>query len=450
MALTNEMPFIITKADIISSRGTGIFGINSNITDFVIFEHIDKPYLTGQLSFVDNGGFLEKINFTGTDILEINITDEGSNDKPINIVNRKFVIDKVLKIRTGTADAINVIDLHITELHGWLDKTINATGVYQGDRQQIIEFILKQWLAPSQGSSTDPGLALIKENGYTDALRHYIIPQNTTPLSACMRIRNLDSSITGYPFFLFSALNNVGLRYQSLENILSNNNNIISEPFFWDNATTNGLYGIKSFESHKTYNYAKLLRQGHFSSRNDHRDPTTGGSNYFDYIWSDVSTNYNVPDGADKTFPITNTHISPRTTFENLGMLSIDSVPEGRDHKEKLFANSLKGILSETSITIGIEEARLFLNESNSSSNPRTGQTQSTFSNSKTLGQKIGIKFNTSESGVIREDPIKSGNYFIYATRFIFKRNSGGAVSGSVLLTCTKVLNNTPTGTNFV
>jgi len=231
-----NIPFLITKADIVSTRTGIIYQIANNISDLEIFENIEKPYLTGQLSFIDTGGILERINFTGSDIIEIDIQDAVSEDEnPISLVNRKFVIDRVLAIRKADGDGTNQIDLHLMELHGWIDQVINAGIVLGGDRQEMIRRLLVEFLPPSEGPQTEPGLKLIKSAGYADVHRRYIIPENTTPLTACKTITESDTNVNGYPYFLYSAINNIGLRYQSLEQLL-NEGPVLNEnnPFVWN------------------------------------------------------------------------------------------------------------------------------------------------------------------------------------------------------------------------
>jgi len=445
-----NIPFLITKADIVSTRTGIIYQIANNISDLEIFENIEKPYLTGQLSFIDTGGILERINFTGSDIIEIDIQDAVSEDEnPISLVNRKFVIDRVLAIRKADGDGTNQIDLHLMELHGWIDQVINAGIVLGGDRQEMIRRLLVEFLPPSEGPQTEPGLKLIKSAGYADVHRRYIIPENTTPLTACKTITESDTNVNGYPYFLYSAINNIGLRYQSLEQLL-NEGPVLNEnnPFVWNGTETSGKYGIRTFKSNKSYNYLNLARQGLWGAEYDYYDPSLGLSQNFTWVWSDAVEGYKIPDDIDQQITIRKSIMNPKFTFDD-GVLSLHDTAPGRNYKEGVFAKSLMGIISETSITIGMEEARMFLSQAGAARDPRTGEVEAGVPNSITLGTKRRIVFNTSQSGVVAEDPVLSGDYFIYATRFIFKRNQGRQCTGSVILTCAKVLGDESASTNF-
>ena len=54
-----QSEFIINKADISSDRLSVILDIKNVITDIVLYEHIEKPYVTARISFVDEANLVQ-------------------------------------------------------------------------------------------------------------------------------------------------------------------------------------------------------------------------------------------------------------------------------------------------------------------------------------------------------------------------------------------------------
>lgn len=461
------VPFLVEKVDIISSYSRKRYSIVNGLTDIEIFEHLERPYLTGQLAFVDTDGFLEQINFSGTDIVEIliSVNPNETNQPGSWKLNKKFVIDEIIDIKKNE-QGINLVQTHFIELHGFLDRVTNGCCSVGGKRLDMIGTILNNFLAPSDGQSTEPGLQVIctERARYNDVERRYIVPQNTTPLQACEIIRKYDTTEDGYPYYLFSTISNDALVYKSLRQILEDGV-YFKNSFVWNgifSAGESGLpYAIDTWKSNKTLNYIHLARDGLFGSIHDFYDPNDGVSREYKYDLSKAMNPYDVVEDAANLPTVHITTIMPNNTFS--GIHSLQNLPEERNYQEVIFGSSLKGIMSETSIEIGLRDAEIFLpnvrRNSRGGLDPRTeteggsskqDEARSQVNNSATIGKKINVKFHTSANEQGIEDPKMSGNYFIYATRFIFKRNVGNTCTGNVILTCCKLFANSEyIGTTF-
>ena len=66
-----QSEFIINKADITSDRLSIITDIRDVITDIALYEHIEKPYVTARISFVDEANLVQGIDFQGGEKLTL-------------------------------------------------------------------------------------------------------------------------------------------------------------------------------------------------------------------------------------------------------------------------------------------------------------------------------------------------------------------------------------------
>ena len=59
--------YIIESVIINSTRMLEPFDINGLVSDIEIFEHIDMPYLTGQVAFTDTFRLYDRLDFQGAE-----------------------------------------------------------------------------------------------------------------------------------------------------------------------------------------------------------------------------------------------------------------------------------------------------------------------------------------------------------------------------------------------
>ena len=68
---------------ITTDRTDRIFEVQNVTSEFVIFEHIDKPFLTAKLVIVDidpQVNLVDQIHFLGTEKVEVKIRTQSSED----------------------------------------------------------------------------------------------------------------------------------------------------------------------------------------------------------------------------------------------------------------------------------------------------------------------------------------------------------------------------------
>ena len=73
----SQQNILIEKALITTSNGSDQFDIATVITDLLIYEHIDRPYLTGSLQFLDTVGVFDRAQFQGLEKFELILKEKG-------------------------------------------------------------------------------------------------------------------------------------------------------------------------------------------------------------------------------------------------------------------------------------------------------------------------------------------------------------------------------------
>ena len=76
--------WFISKALLTAPRALADFDIRNVITDVEIFEHIEKPFITGTIILVDVERVIERFDIQGAESLELELQRTSSNQiKPI-------------------------------------------------------------------------------------------------------------------------------------------------------------------------------------------------------------------------------------------------------------------------------------------------------------------------------------------------------------------------------
>ena len=133
--------FVLEEAVITSSSGEE-FVVTDVVTDIDVYEHLDKPYITGVATLLDPESLDERINFYGVEKFDLRVKLPESAALSIE---KSFFISKVVKsIRTN--DSQNVITIHLLEDIGYLSEMQNVNKSYFGKGYEIISTIVKEFV----------------------------------------------------------------------------------------------------------------------------------------------------------------------------------------------------------------------------------------------------------------------------------------------------------------
>ena len=116
--------------------------INKSVFQVDIFEHLDRPFLSGQIIVKDDVNLYDTFfNVKGTERLLLVFSDASNN----NPISKRFVLRKVASSRK-TDETTEVLIFSIIEEIYFIDTFSQFSKAYKGTPDQIIKNILKDKL----------------------------------------------------------------------------------------------------------------------------------------------------------------------------------------------------------------------------------------------------------------------------------------------------------------
>ena len=189
-----SIAIIIEQENFISER----IEIAPMIVDIDIYEHLDKPYLTGVMSVLDNVDLFGSLNINGaTKInmklrLNIAVGEEGGEKFTPLPVERTFYIDSIMSsMKYQEKGEVQVI--HLIEDHAYKSNQMNVNEAYAGTSTRMITRLMKELDSERMVFSTEKD----------DGIMKVIIP-NLSPIDAMIWIKNRSVTAEGYPMYLFT------------------------------------------------------------------------------------------------------------------------------------------------------------------------------------------------------------------------------------------------------
>ena len=214
----NQSQYKITQAyitsDILGGSGqTERINVNPSIVELIFFESLEKPYISGQIAISDDQGFVDAINFSGTERLFIEMASEDPSLEPI--MSRSFIMSSIdQSIKSNDAGQASIYVFTIIDEHALMSKTNkisrSLTDSLENEITRICALDLKKnidvsYLYPS-----------IQNN--VKVLIPYM-----HPLEACEWLRDRATTVNGCPLFLYASIHDTNLRLGSLDKMLEQN-----------------------------------------------------------------------------------------------------------------------------------------------------------------------------------------------------------------------------------
>ena len=247
-------------------------GASIDITDIVsdidIYEHLDKPYITGTVVVVDSINLYSKLKLSGIEKLTISVR---LPEAQYNSIVKIFYIDKVVRnVRTNDYDSTLVI--HLMEDVGFISDYINVNKGYDGKGYSIIEKIVKEFL----GKELSKPSTSTEDQDIQPPMR-VVIP-NMSPLQAAEWVKDRITTSDASPYYLFSTLANSKMHLLSLRRMLisSTINNatspraLVYSQASMSNTTPRSIddqaFIIESYTETATDDLTKLNNQGYVNT----------------------------------------------------------------------------------------------------------------------------------------------------------------------------------------
>jgi|DEB0MinimDraft_10_1074344.scaffolds.fasta_scaffold10185_3 hypothetical protein len=424
--------FVLESAVINSTRQLEPIDVLGLVTDVEIFEHMDLPYITGQVAIVDTFRLYDRLDFQGAEYFIIKI--KQSENSPI--IEKRFVIDKLMSNKK-TNEQSDLIMFHIVEDTLFNSNLLNVNKMYKGNPFEIITSIANEWL--------DKAVNFINEEVFQKKIK-VIIP-NLTPFDAMTWIKNRATTTNGFPVYLFSSFTVDDIICADLKTLIDGQPINKSAPLIYG-ATNHDieanlqyrLVPIKEYSIGQTDDLYNLIADGLVGAEHQFIDTHYGENKKYKFnvdkdsfinILEDNVSNKRVTFAND--FEFNEKPIQEYTSRKILKITQSGAYDDGTnryrsyaedihasDHAKKIIAHSLKKFLLKAPITVRIDGAGFIQDESH-----------------YTTGNIIRILFTANRptgDGTIKLDLKKSGDYLIYGAKHSF-----GHTRYNIHLKCVKL-----------
>ena len=241
MAATDRQQYIYKKAEVVNESEGFSIDVVSSITELELYENIGKIGITGKILILDSMNIFNQINFTGTEILNLEIT--SSVGEPIK---KSFIMNSIkgaqIANETTTAYVFTLIERH--EFLSHLQKISKA---YTGTPIEIINNILTGFLDVELDKS------LLNGDEPTQDPMSIVTPY-ITPIDAIKWVRNRSTTDEGFPYYVYGTLRSDDIMINSLKHIIDDQP-VFDRPFVYSTAAASSehvadqIFAIKSMQS---------------------------------------------------------------------------------------------------------------------------------------------------------------------------------------------------------
>ena len=198
--------YVLESVIINSSRMLEPVDIAGVVSDMENFEHIDLPYITGQIAFIDTLRLYDRIDIQGAEFCTVTFRNSEAEGA---FVEHRFVIDKIITNKKAN-EQTDLVMLHLVEDILFLSNLKNVNKCYQGSPDEIITKIAQEWL--------DYEVEEIYSDVFQKKMK--IIVPNLTPVDAMTWVKNRGTTSEGFPTYLFSSFTQNKLVYADLKTMI--------------------------------------------------------------------------------------------------------------------------------------------------------------------------------------------------------------------------------------
>ena len=229
--------------------------ISALVSDLDVFEHLDKPYITAVLGFVDIEDVVGVLNISGGERVSITLKSNLEDSVP---VHKHFYIDKMLS-SNKVNDNEEFFAMHLIEDIAFASNLLNINKSYTGSSSDIIKSI-----ASKLGLKINLGL------DQADDQEIKVIVPNLTPIDAMCWVKNRTTTVEGYPYYLYSTLVGHKLNFYDMSKMLKADvmNDLPGEEYtHYESqmsmpADKSKRRVIMAYQSKDTYDVYKLIDRG--------------------------------------------------------------------------------------------------------------------------------------------------------------------------------------------
>lgn len=417
-----------------SDRDTTIlYDLVNMVTDFEIFEHIDKPFITAQIALLDTTNFVQNVDLQGGEKIRISIQSketEADNDS----ITKNFIIDKVIKSQRAD-EKTEVFYIHCFEDIAFKSSLININKFYNDTPTNIIQNIVSEYMGRNLISSLDQ---------YQTNMQ--VIVPNMHPIEAASWIKNRITSVDGLPYYFYSTLANDDLYLVDLGQLLTRSPINRKAPFTYIKSMaqqfkTDNFIPILSYKHENIDDVLTLIRRGYVGASYNFLNTLTGQNvncnfdvkeDVFDQLDEHAmfkeQKRYNFGSGEKvNDIPLSShnseiiTHISGNGSYNN-GNYNVRTIDEELDpiaYKKRISSSALRHFMTKAPITVQVQ-GRPFIR----------GTGDYSIGN---VARLLFLDSNRRTDETADPDYKKSGDYLMYAARHSFSVRTPNRLTTSVL-----------------
>ena len=408
------------------------------VQDVEIFEHLQKPYMTGFIFLVDNENMFQNADIIGGERITITVKSLRPDTESIS---NTFYISKILN-SDKINDNIQTVSIHLIEDIGYVSNALNVNRYYSGKATKVLRNIASEFLDRELLSSE------------SDKQKMNVIVPNLNPIEAMDWIRSRITNRDGYPFYLYSTLVGNELRLNDLGTLLQQPviNSDVSYKYS-SKATKSDDQDVKrrTIFSHEfigaTEDLFKVIKKGLVGSRYEYIDTIEDKQKHFDF---DVLKDFLLPAVDTGAIQANQPNFSFSDEYKVKGK-PLNKIPSRtitqvggsgayREVESGAYPLTYRETINEAEYKLEIiSRAMDNMIKKNPLSMLTDGIDFLDGDKHHTIGNNIRVEFESSKpdkDGEKSIDAKKSGDYLIFATRHMFKQERY-----DVALTCIKLGN---------
>tara|TARA_R110002096_G_scaffold69149_7_gene166421 strand:- start:26358 stop:27728 length:1371 start_codon:yes stop_codon:yes gene_type:complete len=199
--------------------------VQNSVVELVLYESLEKAYLTGQVVIYDDTGIMDSIEFSGTEIFSVDIASETNDGSALQGLERTASFSGGLPegrsfTMTSIEKAIKSVNENGTSSTYLI--TLKETHALLSDSMKIsrrIENNLNDEIVKICGLDLKKDVDLSYSSPSVQGHFKGIIPY-LHPLDACEWLRDRATTNNGSPFFLYASIHDLNIRFGNLDVML--------------------------------------------------------------------------------------------------------------------------------------------------------------------------------------------------------------------------------------
>jgi hypothetical protein len=443
---------VVTENDTGETDDSFSIDITAFVSELIIFESLDRPYMSGKMVVLDDSELFNGLELQGTENVQITLATEDSQQTDV-ILNKKFIMTGIeSQTKSSEAGSSSVFTITLLDEIAMVGRATKIRKSYSGSLEKIIKSVVKNELGRDTEISYTGAKKPTDEFGAQENIT-CIVPN----LNALETIDWISSRLTtknGSPYFCFATLNiphhkdgsfsvkgeedikagNI-IRLGNLDTMLEQEPfNKIPYRFTPQTNSTNAnqsrekqVFNIRAIETPASSNTLKLIDIGAISSTYSNTNLGTGEVHKSEHSIVRTLSNISKDDIIEKEGKVQNV-IDPTAKFKDKNILryksrnfhtitssgtygNLNSYHDERvesKFKTKIESKSIKAFLNKNPLTIVIEGSGFIVG--------RGG-----------VGQIISIDIRGDNVRAEKREELSdsrySGNHLIYDVKHHFARN---------------------------